>query len=523
MAQSVTTRAGTTFSHPLPSPSTSSPSSSASSTALNSPLPSSPAQLSTASYSSTSTYHAHGPAADEPLDEKQMALLESLKRSITLVIWFKANTRPLRLRLEIDTFPYLRLSELELIVSSLRLSPQTFIDVYNPQARTWEQEQLCAVHTVSSGQRVLYRTRQSLIDGFEDDQCPGIEAELSLQDTSNIGDTALPQAPTPIYSKKRSAEGNLRPPLPKHRRSSSSHSFVSSQTATSLPSQVSQSPPSYTDSPEHYDAAYLSPMSAISPSLSSQPLYSPPTSTEGLPQDYSYLPDTPVSPGPPQTISSESSLALAVSEPHSSPPSLRSRLPRASQTRASYASNPARPSPSPATPSVNRTSPPPSPRPRTSGNSSKAWPYGMYVCDMVDGFQRMDALMPSLKQAEAFSKVFKATYKKSTVCNHRKAWHDAPRQLVEEWANLGRDDRALWNEFIRMLEGKQPKHVNAKHAHIQAAATTQALGSPQGGVISLGGPSPLPISVPVRGVAGGRVAEEPMGSLRPPEEGQYLG
>ncbi|KAI0706870.1 hypothetical protein C8T65DRAFT_651169, partial [Cerioporus squamosus] len=513
MAQSITTRAGSTVSIPLPSSSTSSPSSSATSTAFNSPLPLSPAQLCKSSYSPTSTYDAHGPATEDAIDEKQMALLESLRRSITLVIWFKANTRPLRLRLEIDTFPYLRLSELEQLVSSLGLSPQTFIDVYNPQARTWDQEQLCAVRTVSSGQRVLYRTRQTLIDGFEDDECPGLEGELRLQDSCISGDTGA----------ATNYKGNLRPPMPKHRRSSSSHSFSSSQTATSVPSQASGSPPSYTDSPEHHSTAYLSPMSA----LSSPPLYSPPTSTEPLPiahQDYSYIPHTPVSPVPPQTptISSDSSLALAVAEPLSSPPLLQTRLPHASQTCITDATSPARPSPSPAPPPVNCASPPPSPHPRTSGNSSKSWPHGMYVCDMIDGFRRMDALMPSLKQAGAFTKVFGVAYKKSTVCNHRKAWHDAPPHLVEEWVNRGRDDRALWNEFIRMLEGKQPKHLNAKHAQIQAAATTQALGSPQGGVISLGGPSSLPVSVPVLGVGSRRVGEEPMGSLRPPQDEQYL-
>ena len=135
----------------------------------------------------------------------------------------------------------------------------------------------------------------------------------------------------------------------------------------------------------------------------------------------------------------------------------------------------------------------------------------------------MNKLMPAMKQAEAFTQVFGVTYKKSTVCNHRKAWHDAPPNLLDEWISMGRDDRALWNEFMRMLEGKQPKHVSAKNAQIQAASTTQALGSPQGGVISLGGPSPMPVPVAVRGVVSRHVAEEPMGSLRPPEEGQYLG
>ncbi|RPD74677.1 hypothetical protein L226DRAFT_613483 [Lentinus tigrinus ALCF2SS1-7] len=529
MAQSIATRPNTAFTLSLPSTSASSPLSSTTSTALNSPLPPASAQLRKSSYTPTSTYDLHSPATEEVVDEKQMALVESLKRSVTLVIWHKANTRPLRLRLEIDTFPYLRLSELEQIISSLRLSPQTFIDVYNPQARTWEQEQLCTVRTVLSGQRILYRTRQSLIDGFEDDECPGLEDELKLQSSPVSCDMPLPYITMPTSSKKRSAESSLRSPVPKHRRSSSSHSFVSSRTATSVPSQASGCPPSYTDSPEQLSTAYLSPMSAISPTGSSPPLYSPPNSTEGLPitpQDYAYIPHTPVSPVPPQTptISSESSLALAVAEPLSSPPSLPSRLPQVSQARVHEATTSTRaPSPSPAPPPVSRISPSPSPHPRPSGNSSKAWPYGMYVCDMVEGFRRMNELMPPLKQAEAFTKVFGVAYKKSTVCNHRKAWHDAPPNLIEEWMNLGRDDRALWNEFIRMLEGKQPKHVGAKNAQIQAAATTQALGSPQGGVISLGGPSPMPVAVPVRGVTRGHVAEEPMGSLRPPDEGQYLG
>lgn len=150
----------------------------------------------------------------------------------------------------------------------------------------------------------------------------------------------------------------------------------------------------------------------------------------------------------------------------------------------------------------------------------------------------MDDLMknPSIKQADAFLRVFGVTYKKSTVCNHRKWWREAPAHLLEEWTKMGRDERASWNEFVRILEGREPKRtvglgLGGAKGVSGFAMTAQAFGSPQGGVLSLSTsvPMTLPVSNPMQGIGIGVPAvaqqEEPMGSLRPPDEQQqrFLG
>ena len=88
---------GTTFTLPLASPAlTHSPTSTPSST-LNSPLPINTIQLRRSSYGGVA-YHARSPfPVDSPershkeLAEKHSELAESLKRSVTIVLWYKVR------------------------------------------------------------------------------------------------------------------------------------------------------------------------------------------------------------------------------------------------------------------------------------------------------------------------------------------------------------------------------------------------------------------------------------------------
>ncbi|TBU43957.1 hypothetical protein BD309DRAFT_920726 [Dichomitus squalens] len=571
---------GATFTLPLASPAfTQSPSSAPAST-LNSPLPLSSAQLRRSSYGSS---YGWSPGREDSRDEKHNELAESLKRSVTIVFWYKANVQPLRLRVDIATFPLLRLSEVEPIVDAYHLAPNTYVDVYNPHARAWEQEQLCAVRSVESQQRVLYRMRRDLIVGLEDSECLGLEAELRLQE-ERVSAPALPLLYQPVDSvgqKKRSADEGLSPPSSKHHRSHSSQSGSSTSTAVNALAFEDVGSPMFSrhvvpDSETQVDSSQM-PMYASPFSIASlHSVTSATTSTTSqLNQDYHYTPHTPISPiqharsthnnsamplrtNGPVPISSDSSLAMAVTPPT---PTLSIQASPISPTRASYsrlpypqsASNPtpsptpkSTPLPSPVTlPAANQDREP-TPTAQANGNgtgpgstagggAAKAWPFGKYVCEIDAGLTEMEELMqrePALTQRGAFERVFKAAYKKSTFCNHRRVWKNAPQDALDEWRAAGRAESALWNEFVRALEGKEPKRPAGLAGNgggqglgrgVAFAQSQAAFGSPQGGVVHLGmGPAQV-MRMQQHSQGLGMRREEPMGSLRPPEGRGYLG
>ncbi|KAI0751767.1 hypothetical protein C8Q80DRAFT_597582 [Daedaleopsis nitida] len=483
----------------------------------------------------------------------------------------QSNTQPLRLRKEIPTFPLFRLSELSDLVSTLGLSNQAYVDAYNLQARTWEQEDICAVHSVESGQRMLYRIRRNLIQGLEDNECPGLDSELELQHRSTR-DPGAGLDTKNAQSRKRRAEDRMCSPLSKYHKSSPSSSTQSLlYSSASVCSETRSTSSLFLDnemagaeSGGLMDPTMITPPSSSaslvdSPASFEQPL---PTATSQPTQEYMYTPHTPISPVhtilpskrapniplPTSAISLESSLALAVTDPQSAPSPRRSQLPLSSQSpssssrlslptqspQSSRPSPPPAPTPVPSSTSTSAPGPTPAPTPTPASftptsqphaGASKAWPHGKCVAEIAAGFREMDELMkdPAIKQADAFKRVFRVPYKKSTVCNHRKWWRDAPAELIDEWARLGRDERATWSEFVRVLEGKEPRRAvlglglgaagagagsgggGAKGAGVGAgfvaAMSPQAFGSPQGGVLSLGSPMQMPITMQVQGIA----------------------
>ncbi|KAI1792525.1 hypothetical protein LXA43DRAFT_972467 [Ganoderma leucocontextum] len=564
---------GTTFTLPLASPPlTQSPSSTPSST-LNSPLPITTIQLRRSSYGGVAYYgaHSHFPG-DSPdrshkeLSERHSELAESLKRSVTIVFWHKANMQPFRLRREISTFPLLRLSEVEPIMAAFRLLANSYIEVYNPDARAWEKEQVCAVRSVESQQRVLFRVCHSIIHSLEDSECPGLDAEIRLQEESRCT-SAVPLIYHPVDTtspRKRSADELLTQPPSKYHRSCSAQSSISPHMAVngfeSSPSEDLIEPPSA-------QPACVSPISSPSVSVT-PPLPATTTSTTNLQprQESHYTPHTPISPVhypssriapmvaisprtsgsilslplPRPTISSESSLAMAVTPPthtlslQRSPASEspthapQSGLPLPSP-QAHGNANPT-PSPTPAStplPSTSSLFAPnddrePTPATTQGSGAAKAWPHGKYVYEIDAGFTAMEAAMarePALKQPDAFRRAFGVPHKKSTVCSHKKVWKSAPQDMLAEWRARGREDGGLWSEFVRAVEGKDLK---------RGAPTAAAFGSPQGGVLHLNagtrsGPG-TGLGMRIQSAQGlGVRLEEPMASLRPPMVRPYFG
>ncbi|PIL36504.1 hypothetical protein GSI_00193 [Ganoderma sinense ZZ0214-1] len=602
---------GATFTLPLASPAlTHSPSSTPSST-LNSPLPINTIQLRRSSYGSIA-YHARSPfpgdspeRAHKELAEKHSELAESLKRSVTIVLWHKANTQPFRLRQEISTFPLLCLSEVEPIMSAFGLLANSYIEFYNPDARAWEKEKVCAVRSVESQQRVLFRVCRSLIDSLEDSECPGLDAEIRLQEEPKCA-PAIPLLYHPMdttSARKRSADELLTQPLSKHHRSRSTQSSVLLHPSANA---IEDSPPlpksTERRSEDPIETPVVQPPSpspTSSPSISTStimPALMSMTSTDARPrQQLHYVPHTPISPmhfqpsnfGPMATlppranqpiISSESSLAMAVTPPTHTLPLQRSSASE-SPTRAAPASlpllspqTPARanlapnpnpnptPSPTPSSTSLPSTSRLLAPNPSAdrsstpaataaqgtslspgAGGAGKAWPHGKYVCEIDAGFAKMEATMaasPTVKQPEAFRRAFGVPHKKSTVCSHKKIWKSAPQDVLAEWRARGREDGALWSEFVRAVEGKDLKRagpnsgvgagmggaVAGAAANGAGAQSAAAFGSPQGGVLHLG---PGQRTVPTHGTTAGMGIQPvqglgvrldgPMVSLRPPQ------
>ncbi|KAI0688650.1 hypothetical protein BC835DRAFT_1222667, partial [Cytidiella melzeri] len=113
--------------------------------------------------------------------ETQTRMEQSVKRTVTLVFWYKALTAPLRLYQEIATFPMFSLSQFTQLVADLGLQPNSYVDAYNPQAGTWEQQTITTVRVVESEQRLLFRSRKSLLEGLADKDCPSLDSEIRMQ------------------------------------------------------------------------------------------------------------------------------------------------------------------------------------------------------------------------------------------------------------------------------------------------------------------------------------------------------
>lgn len=62
--------------------------------------------------------------------------------------------------------------------------------------------------------------------------------------------------------------------------------------------------------------------------------------------------------------------------------------------------------------------------------------------------------MPTLTQRVAFERVFGCRYVKSTVCRHRGVWRRAGEDVRDYFEGLGKDERAVWGEFVRKVEGR---------------------------------------------------------------------
>ncbi|KAG5650312.1 hypothetical protein H0H81_012667 [Sphagnurus paluster] len=366
------------------------------------------------------------------IDQDMQRQLEAYNRTITIVVWYKAHSEPIRLQHTVTTFPYFQVLQLPALSSELGLAAGSYIDAFDPLSGKWEQHTMSTVRLVVPQQRLLYKTRRSLLAGLEENDCPGLPDEVRAQS----------QAPQPLQQravKRPAPEPAPGPPQKVHVQNSYYTTRVPLSTDTITPT-TDPGPAIFTGAAPGYSV--IEPTLYDAPPSSSQAsLPSPtttPTSTSALPTPnptppaiQAPAPAIPYHPHPPLKRWPNDYTVSELSAGFHAIDALLLRAPSPPPTDPSAPSTPA----SSNTPSAN-TDPasPPLPPPAQTTTTATA-----------------------MTQRTAFERVFGSRYVKSTVCRHRAVWRRAPPELRAEFERRGADmERASWGEFVRCVEGRAP-------------------------------------------------------------------
>jgi hypothetical protein len=332
------------------------------------------------------------------------------------------------------------------------------------------------VKPVISEQRVLYKLRKSLLEELAEEECPGLREEIAAQPRveQNGKHAFLPQ--TPSGSIKRRAPDVTPDSTPPNK--------------YYIPDSMYQGTPQTVQA--HQIHQYGMP-------VAQSQTYPQNLSTPNRVQ------------GQPVPIHSSSSQAQATS----SPPAGSTVVPKqpfvfSQQQLDLYSSATSESANGNATAHQPRPSPPASskaPIPHHPHPPLKRWPNDYSVQEVSLGFDQMDMLastQPSLTQRTAFERVFRCRYVKSTVCRHRAVWRRADEDVRDVFIKLGRDERAMWGEFVRRVEGR------ASGLSLQSAPGESEVGHMQGVM-------QVPLQhLPLRRDEGDTTQEPVMGSLVPP-------
>jgi len=293
-------------------------------------------------------------------------------------------------------------------VSDLELTPTSYVDAYNGATGHWEQHLITTVRTIESEQRLLYKLRKSLLAGLADDECTGLAEELTLQ---------LKKKQVHPTTSSPTSTGQLKRPLPDAPEVPSAKRFYFSE---SYPAHVYIPPP----------MGYMLPTQTIpyAPPLASPPLPAhTPARNSGETGDMSTTPPA----GSPFHGPSTASTANLQSPPIPATPLYSPHTPNTATARTPF--------PHPPHPPLKR------------------WPNDYTVSEIAAGFRAMDAMVaasPSATQKGAFERVFGCRYVKSTVCRHRGVYRKADTSVRNVFEAMGNDERAVWGEFVRRVEGR---------------------------------------------------------------------
>ena len=340
------------------------------------------------------------------------------------------------------------------------------------------------VRLVVSEQRVLYKLRKSLLEDLAEEECPGLQEEIAAQPhmEQNGKHAFVPQTPTTVPIKRRAPDITPESTPPNKYYIPEGMYQGMAQSAQAQPihqfgmpvAQPQTFPQSLsTPTPKRVQGQAV-PIHASSSQAQVQATSSPPTSSATVSKpSFGYSQQLDLYPG-------------VTSEP----------LPTRNGSSASTLTS--RPSP----PESSKAPIPHHPHPPL-----KRWPNDYSVQEVSLGFEQMDALanaQPSMTQRVAFERVFGCRYVKSTVCRHRAVWRRADEDLRTAFVKLGRDERAMWGEFVRRVEGR------ASGLSLQAAPGESEVGHMQGVM-------QVPLQhLPLRRDESEATQEPVMGSLVPP-------
>ncbi|TCD66203.1 hypothetical protein EIP91_001650 [Steccherinum ochraceum] len=388
---------------------------------------------------------------------EQNRLQESLNRSITLVFWYKAGCDPIRVHQEIPTFPLFQLSQFQQLVTDLGFSATSYVDMYNPHSASWEQQTIATVRVVESEQRLLYRVRKSFLEGLATEECPGVMHEISMQ--PQLVEQMEDLSPRTTI-KRPSSDATHYQDAPHPRKYVRMDTGGSNGTDSVSPTRVDTGNRGYSQ---------VMSVHMQSPSTDVQHAYSMSHQSQMEAQPQS----TPHSTNESPSMTSES-----ISEP----------------VRTPFPTHPHPP--------------------------LKRWPNDYCVSEIASGFRQMDQMIaqqPSVTQKLSFERVFGCRYIKSTVCRHRAVWKRADPTIKDSYEAMGLDERAVWGDFVKKVEGKLSK---------DSAASSRTASTPQ-----LQQPQPMTLMTGVSSVAMGaqhggldhgvsrRMDEPAMASLGPPPPG----
>lgn len=254
---------------------------------------------------------------------------------------------------------------------------------------------ITTVRTIETDQRLLYKLRKSLLSGLSDDDCRGLAEELALQSKKKQAASTLTQ-------------NNMKRPATEH----------------------AEGPPAKRPYPEGYpQPMYIPPMGYMYPHPLGHPMSVPPVAS------------------PSNANSPEGEASSSIPTPYPGPPTTpMSGQPPNSPGQYAVAS------PSSATRTGSGAAFPQHPHPPL-----KRWPNDYTVSEIAAGFRQMDALIaqtPNATQRVAFERVFGCRYVKSTVCRHRGVYRKADAAIRSMFEGMGTDERAVWGEFVRRVEGR---------------------------------------------------------------------
>ncbi|KAF8127265.1 hypothetical protein EV363DRAFT_1223528 [Boletus edulis] len=314
----------------------------------------------------------------------------------------QSSCDPIRLTHEISTFPLFSLSHYPSVMSDLELTPTSYVDTYNSATGHWEQHMITTVRTIESEQRLLYKLRKSLLTGLSDEECTGLAEELALQVKKKQTSPTIASQPTPSPT----STAQHKRPLAESAEAPSAKRFYF---------------------PDNYSAhvyipppmSYMLPTQTIpyAPSLTSPSLNTHPPARNGVEAGEMATPFH----GPGMNLQSPVIPATPLYGPNTPNTATRSFFPQ-------------------------------HPHPPL-----KRWPNDYTVSEIAAGFRAMDVLVaqsPTATQKVAFERVFGCRYVKSTVCRHRGVYRKADPSVRNLFEAMGNDERAVWGEFVRRVEGR---------------------------------------------------------------------